>query len=91
MKLSFKIAAIALVAGFAAPAFADSMADPATMTCKDLMKMDMTGMMDAGKAIHTAMMADAKMAKMTDEETMKAAETACKAHGEGTVMEAMHM
>ena len=91
MKLSIKIAAIALVAGFAAPAFAATMADPATMTCKDLMKMDKTGMMDAGKALHTAMMADAKAAKMTDDETMKAAETACKAHPDGTVIDAMKM
>ena len=90
MKLSMKLAAVVLLAGFAAPSFAGTM-DPAKMTCKELMAMDMTGMMDAGKAIHTAMMSDAKMAKMTDEETMKAAETACKAHADATVMDAMKM
>ena len=91
MKTTFKFAAIALLAGLSTPVFADTMMDPATMTCKDLMAMDMTGMMAAGTAIHAAMMDDAKMAAMTDEETMKAAEAACTAHGDGTVMDAMKM
>ena len=89
MKLTLTAVAFAFLA---APSFADTMAmDPATMMCKDLMAMDMTGMMDAGKAMHTAMMSDAKMAAMSDEDTMKAAETACKAHPDAKVMDAMHM
>jgi len=56
-----------------------------------MMAMDMTGMMKAGTAIKGAMMDDAKMAAMTDEEAMKDAEAACKAHPDGTVMDAMKM
>lgn len=87
MKLSFVAVAFAVLA---APAFADTKMDPATMTCKDLMAMDMTGMMTAGTEIKGAMKDDAKMAAMTDEEVMKAAEDACKVHPDGTVMDAMH-
>lgn len=89
MKLSLTFVAAALLA---APAFADStMMDPATMTCADLMKMDMQGMTDAGMALKTAMMDDAKVAAMSDADVTAAAETACKAHPEATVMDAMHM
>ena len=87
MKLTFVAAAFAL---FAAPVFAAGM-DAATMTCKDMMAGDKAMMMEAGKAMHTAMKSDAKMGKMTEEETMKAAETACKAHPDATVMDAMKM
>ena len=87
MKLTFAAAALAL---FALPALADGMMDPAKMMCKDLMAMDMTGMMTAGTEIKGAMKDDAKMAAMTDEEVMKAAEDACKVHPDGTVMDAMH-
>ena len=87
MKLTLVAVAFAVLS---APAFAAGM-DAKTMTCKALMAMDAKGMMEAGKTMHTAMMSDAKMAKMTDEETMKAAETACKAHADATVMDAMHM
>ncbi|MEO6299110.1 MAG: hypothetical protein ABIV25_15040 [Paracoccaceae bacterium] len=106
-----KLALAAVLALLAAPSFADAMmGDAAKMTCKDLMAMDSTGMMDAGKAINTAMMADtvatgtamadttkttamadtSHMA-MSDEDTMKAAETACKAHPDAMVMDAMKM
>lgn len=89
MKFSIVFAALALLA---APALADDMKmDPATMTCADLMKMDMDGMMKAGTELKMAMKDDAKMAAMTDEEVMKAAEEACKMHGDGTVMDAIHM
>ena len=89
MKFSLAFAALALLA---APALAEDMKmDATTMTCADLMKMDMTGMMDAGMAMKGAMKDDAKTAAMTDEEVMKAAEEACKMHPEGTVMDAMKM
>ena len=86
-----KLLLAATLALLAAPVFADTMADPAKMMCKDLMAMDMKGMMDSGMALKTAMKDDAKMAAMTDEETTKAAETACKAHPDALVMDAMHM
>lgn len=89
MKFSIVVAALALLA---APALAEDMKmDAATMTCADLMKMDMDGMMHAGTELKMAMKDDAKMAAMTDEEVMKAAEEACKMHGDGTVMDAIHM
>lgn len=75
----------------AAPVFAETMADPAKMMCKDLMAMDMKGMMDSGMALKTAMKGDAKMAAMTDEAVTKAAEAACKAHPDAMVMDAMKM
>jgi hypothetical protein len=87
MKLSFVAVAFAVLA---APAFADTMMDPATMTCKDMMAMDEAGMMAAGTAMKGAMMDDAKMAAMADADVMKAAEEACKMHPDGTVMDAMH-
>ncbi len=73
------------------PALADEMMDPMTMTCADLMAMDMDGMMKAGTVLKEAMKDDAKMMAMTDEEVMKAAEEACKMHGDGTVMDAVKM
>lgn len=56
MKLVFA----ATLALLAAPAFADAMMaeDAMKLTCKDLMAMDAMGMMEAGKALNTAMMAD---------------------------------
>lgn len=84
----------AIVLGLGAttlPAFADEMMDPMTMTCADLMAMDMDGMMNAGTALKEAMKDDEKMMAMTDEEVMKAAEEACKVNGDGTVMDAVHM
>ncbi len=87
-----KLILAATIALFAVPALADDMKmDPATMMCSDLMAMDMTGMKDAGMAMKEAMMDDAKMAAMTDEEVMKAAEDACKLHPDAKVMDAMHM
>ena len=89
MKLTFAAAAFTVLA---VPAFADTMAaDTSKMMCKDLMAMDMKGMMDAGMAIKTSMKDDAKMQAMTDEDVMKAAETACKAHPDAMVMDAMKM
>ena len=98
MKLSYAFAALALLA---APAFAETattattadpataMTDPMTVTCADMMKMDMKGMMDAGVAIKGAMKDDATVTAMTDEDATKAAEEACTAHPDGTVMDAM--
>ena len=87
MKLALAFAALAALS---APAFADSMmTDPATVTCADMMKMDSKGMMDAGMAIKGALKDDAKVMAMSDEDATKAAEEACKAHPDGTVMEAM--
>ena len=84
-------AALTLTLGSLSGAVAGSHIDAATMSCADLMAMDMTGMMAAGAAVHGAMMEDEKMAAMTDEETMKAAEKACKMHPDATVMDAMKM
>ncbi len=89
MKLILAAAAFAMLA---APSFADTAKmDPATMMCKDLMAMDMKGMMDTGMALKTAMKDDAKMSAMSDEAMTKAAEDACKAHPDATVMDAMKM
>ncbi len=86
-----KLILAATLALLAAPVFADTMADPAKMSCKDLMAMDSKGMMDAGMAVKTAMKSDTKMAAMSDADVTKAAETACKAHPDAMVMDAMHM
>ena len=91
MKTTFKLAFLACALAMSAPVLADEMADPAKMACADLMAMDKDGMMAAGTMIHTAMMGDAMMAAMSDEETMMAAETACKAHPDSMVMDAMKM
>ncbi len=72
----------------AAPVFA---ADPATMTCKDMMAMDAAGMTTAGVAMKTAMKSDAKVSAMADADVTKMAGAACTAHPEGTVMDAMKM
>jgi hypothetical protein len=85
------LGAAALAAGLAAPAFADTMADPATMKCADLMAMDMDGMMAAGTAIKAMPTEDTAMAAMSAEDLTKAAETACKAHPDAMVMDAMKM
>jgi hypothetical protein len=87
MKLSLVAVAFAILA---APAFAAT-PDASTMTCKDLMKMDAAGMASAGTALKTAMKADAKVAAMKDADVTKAAETACKAHPDAKVMDAMKM
>ena len=72
------------------PAFDETMKmDASTMTCADLMKMDMKGMMDAGMAMKEAMKDDAKVMAMSDEDVTKAAEEACKMHPDGTVTDAM--
>lgn len=81
-----KLILSAVFALLAAPVFA---ADPATMTCKDMMAMDAAGMAEAGTAMKGAMMDDAKVAAMADADVTTAAGTACTAHPDGTVMEAM--
>ena len=86
-----KLILAATLALLAAPVFADTMMDPAKMTCKDLMAMDMKGMMDVGMAMKTAMKDDAKMTAMSGEDVTKAAEAACKAHPDATVMDAVKM
>jgi opacity protein-like surface antigen len=65
--------------------------DPATMTCKDLMSMDKNGMAAAGMAMKMTMKDDAKVTGMSDADATTAAETACKAKPDGTVMDAMKM
>ena len=92
MKFTLPLAtALTLAFGLFGTARADEMVDPAKMTCAALMAMDATGMMAAGAAVHGAMMEDAAMAAMTDDETMKAAEAACKLHPDAMVMDAMKM
>ena len=87
-----KLTAIVLLSALAAPVFAEAMKiDAATVTCAEMMKMDAAGMTDAGKAIKEAKKADAKTAAMTAEDVTKAAEAACKAHPDGTVLEALKM
>ncbi len=84
----------ALILGFGAlalPAVADEMIDPMTLTCADLMAMDSDGMMAAGTVLKEAMKDDEKMMSMSDDEVMKAAEEACKMHGDASVMDAIHM
>ncbi len=89
MKLTFVAAAFALLA---APVFADTMApDMTKMMCKDLMAADEAGMMAAGVAAKGMMKDDAKMQAMSDADVTMAAETACKAHPDAMVMDAMHM
>ena len=88
MKLTLVAVAFALLA---APSFADTKMDPATMMCKDLMAMNAKGMMDAGAMMKDAMKSDAKMAAMSADDVSKAAETACKAHPDAKVMDAMKM
>ena len=63
----------------------------ATMTCKDLMAMDETGMMSAGTTMKMAMKDDATMSAMADADVTKKAETACTAHPDASVMDAMKM
>jgi hypothetical protein len=81
-----KLILAAVFAVLAAPVFA---ADPATMTCKDMMKLDATGMTSAGTSLKTAMKDDAKVSAMADADVTTQAKIACTAHPDGTVMEAM--
>ena len=84
MKLIFA----AVFAMLAAPVFA---ADPAMMTCKDMMAMDAKGMANAGMAMKGAMMDDTKVAAMADADVTTAAGAACAAHPDSTVMAAMKL
>lgn len=89
MKLSLALASLALIS---APVFAQAMtADPMTVTCADMMKMDSKGMMDTGMAVKGALKDDAMVAAMTDEAATMAAEEACKANPDATVIDAMKM
>jgi HdeA/HdeB family len=88
MKLTLAFAALTL---FAAPAFADEMADPAKMTCADFVAADMDGMMKDSMMMKEAMKDDAKMSAMTDEDMMHAMMEACKMHPDTMVMDALHM
>lgn len=87
-EMTMKLILAATLALLAAPAFAQ---DPATMTCKDMMGMDATGMATAGTAMKGAMSGDAKMSAMADADVTKMAEDACKTYADATVMDAMHM
>ena len=92
MKFTLPLAAaLTLTFGLATTAPAEEKMDPAKTTCADLMAMDSTGMMAAGAAVHGAMLDDAAMAAMTDEEVMEAAEEACKMHPDAMVIDAMKM
>ena len=62
-----------------------------TMTCKDMMAMDATGMASAGMAMKMAMKDNAEMSAMADADVTKMAGDACIAHPDGTVMDAMKM
>ncbi len=84
-------AALAVLAAFAAPVWAEDM-DPAKMTCAEFSAMDMEGMIKAVDAMHKAS-PDAAMAM--DEEAMKMANDAtmkgCEGKPEMMAMEAMMM
>ena len=83
------IAAAGVIAGSTAPVLAqDTMADPMTMTCAEFGAMDSAGMMSATQSMDmvmamteeertaaTAMTAEEKAAKMTENETAMAAMT----------------
>jgi hypothetical protein len=88
MKLTLAAAVLAL---FAAPVFADEMADASKMMCTDFMAADMDGMMKDSMAMKEAMKDDAKMAAMSDEDMMHAMMEKCKMHADAMVMDAMHM
>ncbi|MGV8989739.1 MAG: hypothetical protein ACOH2H_26445 [Cypionkella sp.] len=81
-----KLVLAAALAVLAAPVFA---ADPATMTCQDMMAMDSAGISDAGAALKTAMNDDAKISAMADADVAKMAGDACTANPDGTVMDAV--
>ena len=88
MKLTLTLAALTL---FAAPAFADEMADASKMTCADFTKSDKDAMMKGSMMMKEAMKDDAMMAAMSDEDVMKSMMEACKMHGDAMVMDAMKM
>lgn len=67
------------------------MSSMTTMTCKDMMAMDDAGMASAGMTMKMAMKDDARITAMADADVTAMAGTACKAHPDGTVMDAMKM
>ena len=87
MKLT--LSAIALVL-LTAPAFAAGV-DGATLMCKDFVAADAAGMTADTTAVKGAVKADAKMAAMSDADLMKAIQTACKAHADAKVVDALKM
>jgi hypothetical protein len=62
-----------------------------TMTCKDMMAMDETGMAGVGTTLKMTMKDDATVSAMADADITKKAGEACTAHPDGTVMDAMKM
>ena len=90
MKLSYVCAAIALLA---APAFAEGevKVDPSTVTCNDFTLMDEQHMTEVGIAVKESLKDDERYTAMTDEQVTEAAKTACTAHPEGKVIDALKM
>ena len=86
-----KLALAAAFALLAVPAFADEMIDPATLTCKAYVEGDTDMMMKADMAIMEGMKDDAKVMGQDDHALMTSIMTACKAHPDATVMDALHM
>ena len=70
----------------AAPVFA---ADPAMMTCKDMLALGVDGMLTGGVMMRNALQGDVKFTAMTDAELAAVAETACTAHPDNLVKDAM--
>jgi hypothetical protein len=92
MKTTFRLAALAAATLIALPSLADTMApDPSKLSCKDLMAMDMAGMMSVGMAVKEAMKDDAMIAALSDDEVMKMAEEHCKGHDDSMVLDAVKM
>ena len=87
MKISLIAVAFAVLA---VPAFATT-TDVSKLMCKDMLAMDAKGMLAAGTSLKAAMKGDAKVAAMKDADVTKAAGTACKAHPDKSVMDAMKM
>ncbi len=87
MKLT--LSAIALVL-LAAPAFAAG-PDAATLTCKDFVAADAAGMTADTTAVKAAVKADAKLGALSDADLTTAIQTACKAHADAKVVDALKM
>jgi hypothetical protein len=92
--LNLTVALSLLASSFALPtlALADTMMDPAKMTCAEFTAMDATGMMAAVDAMHkaspdAAMAMDDAAMKMASDHTMKA----CEGKADMMAMDAMMM
>jgi hypothetical protein len=65
-------------------------ADPATMTCKDMLALGVDGMVAGAVSMRTALPdSDVKYKSMSDEELAAAAGAACTAHPDNLVKDAM--